>query len=189
MQSLIPQIKQCCLCENKLPYSPNPILQVSQHSKILILGQAPGKVTHQKSIPFDDKSGDRLRDWLGVSRTQFYNDELFAILPLSFCYPGKGKSGDLPPLTACAQTWHEPILAKLHKVELTIILGKYASEWHLKTKEPITSLAKQGLTFLTMNKIVLPHPSPRNNIWLKKHVWFKNEVIPLLQGHIKSIIT
>lgn len=189
MQSLLTQIKQCRLCEQSLPFEPNPILQISGNSRILIVGQAPGANTQKKSIPFDDKSGDRLRRWLGVSKAQFYNDELFAILPMSFCYPGRGKSGDLPPLPRCAETWRELILAKLNSVELTIILGKYAIEWHLHSKAPITELASLWPNFLAKNQIVLPHPSPRNNIWLKKNQWFETKVIPQLQRRIKTIIT
>ncbi|MDO6487129.1 uracil-DNA glycosylase family protein [Colwellia sp. 6_MG-2023] len=188
MKTLIAKIKQCQLCENILPCEPNPVFQANEQSKILILGQAPGIKAHQTSIPFNDKSGDRLRAWLGVSKSQFYNDELFAILPMSFCYPGKGKSGDLPPLPLCADTWRNALLAKLTKVELTIILGKYAIAWHLHTKAPITQLAQQWQTLLNSKQIVLPHPSPRNNIWLKKNSWFEDEVIPKLQSKIQSLI-
>ena len=145
MKRLLSQIKQCRLCENILPFEPNPILQISNKSKVLILGQAPGAKTHQKSITFDDKSGDRLRIWLGVDKSQFYDEELFAILPMGFCYPGRGKSGDLPPTPQCAKTWREALLAKLTNVELTILLGKYSIEWHLHSKAPITELAKQWL--------------------------------------------
>jgi len=189
MKTLLSQIKQCRLCENILPFEPNPILQISNKSKVLILGQAPGAKTHQKSITFDDKSGDRLRIWLGVDKSQFYDEELFAILPMGFCYPGRGKSGDLPPTPQCAKTWREALLAKLTNVELTILLGKYSIEWHLHSKAPITELAKQWHTLLKSNQIVLPHPSPRNNIWLKKNAWFEDEVVPKLQQRVKTIIS
>ncbi len=144
---------------------------------------------HEKEIPFDDKSGDRLRGWLGVNKEQFYNPQLFAILPMGFCYPGKGKSGDLPPIPLCADTWRDNVLTSFTQVELTIILGKYAIEWHLHSKKPITNLAKQWQELLQENKLVLPHPSPRNNIWLKKNAWFEQEVIPVLQDKVKSILT
>jgi len=188
LNTLLSQIKQCRLCESVLPFEPNPILQISNKSKILILGQAPGIKAHQKSTPFDDKSGDRLRTWLGVEKSQFYNDEIFAILPLGFCYPGRGKSGDLPPIPLCAKTWRAALLAKLANVKLTVLLGKYAIEWHLDTKVPITTLAKQWRALLESNQIVLPHPSPRNNIWLKKNPWFEDDVIPKLQQKIKEIL-
>jgi len=189
MKTLLKQINQCRLCENILPLEPKPILQINNNSKILILGQAPGAKAHQRGIPFDDKSGDRLRLWLGVDKNQFYDDELFAILPMGFCYPGRGKSGDLPPIPQCANTWREALLAKLTNVELTILLGKYAIEWHLHSKAPITELAKQWQTLLKSKQIVLPHPSPRNNIWLKKNAWFEDGVIPKLQQEVKAIIT
>lgn len=187
MKTLLQNINSCRLCEGVLPFEPNPILQISHKSKILILGQAPGIQTHQKSIPFDDKSGERLRAWLDVNKSQFYDEELFAILPMGFCYPGRGKSGDLPPIPLCAKTWRAELLAKLTNVELTILLGKYAIEWHLQTKETVTTLVKQWQTLLHTNQIVLPHPSPRNNIWLKKNTWFEAEVIPILQHKIKKI--
>ncbi|MCI2283787.1 uracil-DNA glycosylase family protein [Colwellia sp. MSW7] len=188
MKNLLSQVKQCRLCEKILPLEPNPILQISTQSKILIVGQAPGIKAHQKSMPFDDKSGDRLRAWLGVNKSQFYNEQLFAILPMGFCYPGRGKSGDLPPIPQCATTWRKALLEKLTEIELTIILGKYAVEWHLHSKAPITKLAKQWQTLLPLNKIVLPHPSPRNNLWLKKNLWFEKEVIPLLQKKVTALM-
>jgi uracil-DNA glycosylase family 4 len=188
MKRLLAQIKQCKVCENVLPFAPNPILQASDKSKILIVGQAPGIKAHQTSIPFADQSGDRLRAWLGVDKQQFYNEDIFALLPMGFCYPGRGKSGDLPPIPKCANTWREEVLAKLTNVELIIILGRYAIEWHLHSKTPITELAKQWQTLLQSKKMVLPHPSPRNNIWLKKNSWFENEVIPNLQQQIKEVI-
>jgi len=188
METLLKQINQCRLCESILPFEPKPLLQVSIKSKVLILGQAPGAKTHQSCIPFDDKSGDRLRTWLGVDKSQFYDAKLFAILPMGFCYPGRGISGDLPPTPQCANTWREALLTKLTNVELTILLGKYAIEWHLHSKASITDLAKQWQTLLKSKQIVLPHPSPRNNIWLKKNAWFESEVIPKLQQRIKAII-
>ena len=189
MKTLLAQIKQCRLCEKNLPLEPKPILQIHKRSKILILGQAPGAKTHQAGIPFEDQSGDRLRTWLGVEKYQFYHDQLFAILPMSFCYPGRGKSGDLPPLPQCALTWHKTLLAKMTKVELTIILGKHAIAWYLQKKIPISTLAQQWQTRLASNHIVLPHPSPRNNPWLKQNPWFEADVIPKLQQKIQQIIT
>lgn len=188
MDKLLNQIMQCQLCQDKLPLPPKPILQISEHSKILIAGQAPGVATHHKGIPFDDKSGDRLRHWLGVNKNQFYDKNLFAIVPMGFCYPGKGKSGDLAPLTQCADTWHRSLLAKLTQVELTIIIGKYASKFHLQSDDSITDLTQRWQTLLTKNMIVLPHPSPRNNIWLKRNPWFESEVISQLQMRVQDII-
>ena len=184
MQKLLNNIRACTLCKNSLPLDPKPILQANKFSKILIAGQAPGAITHEKGIPFDDKSGQRLREWLGVTKAQFYDPTLFAIIPMSFCYPGKGKSGDLPPISLCGQTWRTELLSQLNHIELTIVLGKHAIEWHLKTREPITTLSKNWQQSLTKKYIVLPHPSPRNNIWLKKNQWFEQNAIPPLQKHI-----
>ena len=182
MQKLLSQIRQCTLCE------PKPILQASSQSKILIVGQAPGIKTHDKSIPFDDLSGNRLRSWLGVNREQFYHPDNFAIIPMGFCYPGRGKSGDLPPIPLCSQTWREQLLVQLTKVELTIILGKYAINWHLNSTTPITELAQQWQNLLPSKHIVLPHPSPRNNRWLKRNDWFERDVIPTLQLAVGDIL-
>lgn len=208
-QQLFAEIQACNKCQDQLPLPAKPILQVNEKARILIAGQAPGAVTHDKGIPFDDKSGDRLRQWLNVSREQFYNPELFAIVPMGFCYPGKGKSGDLPPIPTCAQTWQQPLLDKLTNIELTIVLGQYAINWHLaehlkiakiqagkekadkiqKAKKPsITKLTQQWQQLLTQNIIVLPHPSPRNNIWLKRNPWFEQEVIPALQARVNEIL-
>lgn len=185
---IVKQIKACALCQPNLPRSANPIIQVNQQSKILIVGQAPGAITDDKNIPFDDASGQRLRQWLEVSREQFYNAYNFAIVPMGFCYPGKGKNGDLPPLPLCAQTWRTPLLDTLKNIELTIILGKHAIEWHLETKAPITELARQWQDSLNNGYIVLPHPSPRNNRWLAKNSWFEQDVIPKLRLSIQSIL-
>ncbi len=189
MQKLLAQIRQCALCKQSLPFEPKPILQASSQSKILIVGQAPGTKAHEKAIPFDDLSGDRLRSWLGVDKEQFYNPDNFAIVPMGFCYPGRGKSGDLPPLPLCAETWRETLLAKLEKVELTIILGKYAINWHLYSTASITELAQQWQSLLKSKQLVLPHPSPRNNIWLKRNNWFETTVIPVLQSKVNRILT
>lgn len=189
MENLLKEIRLCTLCKDILPCEPKPILQASGHSKILIVGQAPGIITHEKGIPFDDKSGERLRLWLGVDKKQFYDPSLFAILPMSFCYPGKGKSGDLPPIATCADTWRNKLLTKLSNVALTVILGKYAINWHLNSKAPITELSAQWKRLLENNQIVLPHPSPRNNIWLKKNSWFEQNVIPVLQTKVQLILS
>ena len=188
MQQLITKIRRCTLCASSLPLAPKPILQASRDSKILIAGQAPGQVTHEKGVPFNDKSGERLRDWLGVTPAQFYDPTLFAIIPMGFCYPGKGKSGDLPPIPLCAETWRRPLLEQLPQIKLTIILGKYAIDWHLSSKEPITALAKQWQSLLKQNTLVLPHPSPRNNLWLKKNPWFEQQLLPVLRHEVKQIL-
>ena len=199
LDHLIDQIRQCNHCQAQLPLAAKPILQAASESKVLIAGQAPGRVTHDKGIPFDDASGNRLRDWLGVNRAQFYDPKLFAVVPMGFCFPGTGKSGDIPPLTACAQKWRQPLLATLSKVKLHCVIGKYAIDWHLnqpnidtgnlKVKTAsVTEHVKQWQHYLKQGLIVLPHPSPRNNRWLKQNPWFETEVLPMLKTKIKDII-
>lgn len=189
MKQLLTEIRQCNLCQAHLPLAAKPILQASTNSKILVVGQAPGLVTHKKGIPFDDKSGDRLRTWLGVTYEQFYDPQLFAIIPMGFCYPGRGTSGDLPPLPLCAETWRAQLLTELKHIKLTIILGRYAIDWHLQSKTAISELAKQWQELLRRNQLVLPHPSPRNNRWLKQNSWFEAEVIPVLQEKVEAILS
>jgi len=189
MENLLKRVRLCYLCADTLPLAPKPILQASLNSKILIVGQAPGSVTHKKGVPFDDKSGERLRSWLGVNREIFYDEKQFAIIPMGFCYPGRSKSGDRPPLPLCADTWRDALLTKLNNIQLTVILGKHAIKWHLKTKAPITELAQQWQNLLASKQLVLPHPSPRNNIWLKRNLWFEQEVIPVLQQRVKEILS
>jgi len=189
MENLLKKIRQCCLCADTLPLAPKPILQVSLTSKILIVGQAPGIVAHKLGSPFDDKSGERLRVWLGVNREVFYDPKQFAIIPMGFCYPGRKKSGDLPPMPLCAETWRKALLTKLTNVQLTIILGRYAVEWHLQVKAPITELAQQWQNMLASKQLVLPHPSPRNNLWLKRNIWFEQQVIPVLQKRVNDILS
>jgi len=185
---LLTQIKNCTLCQQQLPLPAKPIVQFNANSKILIAGQAPGQVTHDKGIPFDDASGERLRKWLGVDRESFYQADNFAIVPMGFCYPGKGKSGDLPPLPLCATTWRQQIMSNLPKLALTIIVGKYAIDWHLNSKKSVTTEVQAWQDHLNQQQLVLPHPSPRNNIWLKRHAWFEQDVIPMLQSKVASIL-
>ncbi len=173
-----------------LALGPRPILAAHKKSKIVIIGQAPGTVVHKNGIPWMDKSGDNLRNWLQIDKSTFYDAEQIAIIPMGFCYPGKGKSGDLPPKKECAPLWHDELFTLMEEVELVLLIGKYAQDYYLKEK------AKKTLTETVRNfheylpkYFVLPHPSPRNNIWQAKNDWFKREVIPELQFTVKGILT
>jgi uracil-DNA glycosylase len=186
---LTQDIRACTRCEEFLPLGARPIIQVNESAKILIVGQAPGSRVHETGIPFDDPSGDRLRNWLGVDKTIFYDDQYFALVPMGFCFPGTGKSGDLPPRIECAQTWRSELLRHLCKVELTIVIGQYAQAWHLggRLKDNLTNTVKAWQDYWP-SVMPLPHPSPRNNIWLKKNPWFEKEVVNALQNRVKTIL-
>lgn len=181
-------IKKCQLCHDKLPHGVKPILQIDPRAKILVAGQAPGRKAHDSGIPFDDLSGQRLRQWLGLSAQQFYDPEIVAILPMGFCFPGTGKSGDLAPLPICAQTWRAQILQQLPNIELTVILGKYAQDYHLGKSSMTVTQRVQAWPSTWPQKIALPHPSGRNNIWLKRNEWFEQDVIPMLQQRVAEVI-
>lgn len=186
--SLIAKIKSCTTCTG-LPLGPNPIFQFSSKSKILIAGQAPGRITHHKGIPFDDPSGNRLREWLGVDREQFYNPDLFAIVPMGFCFPGSKKGGDLPPRMECQERWRNQILDQLSNIELTLVIGKYAMDWHLGDEQDKTlAQTVQNWKHFWPDRLPMPHPSPRNGIWLKKNPWFEKDILPPLRRRIKQAL-
>ena len=186
---LIEQVSKCVICESHLPLGARPVIQFNPNARILIAGQAPGIKVHETGVPFNDASGNRLREWLGLTRDEFYDANNIAILPMGFCYPGRGKSGDLPPRKECAPAWREQLLAALPNIELTIVLGKYAQAYHLSEtkKKPLTELVKSWREYWP-NYLVLPHPSPRNNIWLKKNPWFEQDVLPELDKHVAAIL-
>ncbi len=188
--SLLDEVKSCQHCVSSLPLPPRPVLNFSTASKVLVVGQAPGIIVHNTGIPWNDKSGERLRDWLGVSPEEFYDVKKFAIVPMGFCYPGKGKSGDLPPRKECSQLWMKRILNKLEKVQLTLLIGQYAQQYflHDKRKKTLTDTVKNWEEYWP-KYVVLPHPSPRNNIWLKKNPWFEDMVIPKIKNKIKTLQT
>lgn len=185
---LLKDVRACTLCTKQLPMGPRPVVQADPRARILIAGQAPGSKVHQTGIPFEDPSGDRLRDWMGIDRGTFYDSSKIAILPMGFCYPGKGKSGDLPPLPICADTWRHKLLAALPNIELTLIIGQYAHRWHLGASEMNLTETVRAWKSYGDRVIPLPHPSPRNNIWLKKNAWFESELLPVLKQRVKSAL-
>ena len=189
MQNLIQQAKQCTICQEYLPHGVNPVFSIHPNTKILIIGQAPGRKVHESGIPWDDTSGKRLRQWLGVDDTTFYNPEIFGILPMGFCFPGTGKSGDLPPRPECAQQWHSPMIRMMPKIQLTLLFGQYAQAHYLGDirQKNLTETVKNWKTYLP-EFLPMPHPSPRNQIWLRKNEWFEKEVVPFLQGKVLEVI-
>lgn len=165
-------------------------MSASPDSKVIIIGQAPGAKVHASGIPWDDKSGDNLRDWMGVTKEQFYNADNFAILPMGFCYPGKGKSGDLPPRPECAPLWHQKVLEMIVSPRLILLIGKYAQDYYLQShaEKNLTETVQNYKQYLPQY-LPLPHPSPRNNIWKKKNPWFENKLLPFLKNKISEILS
>lgn len=185
--SLLKEIRQCTACEPHLSHGANPVIQAHPNARLLIIGQAPGIKVHESSIPWNDASGERLREWLGIDSNTFYDEQKVAIVPMGFCYPGKGKSGDLPPRPECAELWHQKVLQSLPNIQMTLLIGQYAQNYYLKerTTKTLTETVKNWQTWAP-EFLPLPHPSPRNNIWLKKNPWFENDVIPYIRQHISE---
>ncbi len=189
LESLLKEIRKCRICEEHLPLGPNPVLRASPKSKLLIVGQAPGTRVHKTSIPWNDPSGVRLRQWLGMNEDQFYDPKNVAIVPMGFCYPGKGKSGDLPPRPECAETWHHRLLQKLPDIKLTLLIGSYAID-HFIGDRKMKTLTETVKNWKAYQPQYFPtvHPSPRNLGWLKKNPWFENEMVPLLRKSVNKAL-
>ena len=186
--SLMTEVRACKICEAQLPLGARPVLQLHPAARILIAGQAPGRKVHDSGVPFDDASGNRLREWLNVSREVFYDPRQVAILPMGFCFPGSGKSGDLPPRPECEPAWRKQLLDQLHSLELVLVLGRYAQLYHFDAAGlSLTELVKSWRSYWP--KIVpLPHPSPRNNPWLRRNPWFEAELLPSLRKRVSAIL-
>jgi uracil-DNA glycosylase len=188
LTSLLQDVRACRLCEDFLEDGVRPVLQVHSKAKILIAGQAPGRRVHESGVPFDDPSGDRLREWMGVTSETFYDAKQVAILPMGFCYPGTGTSGDLAPRPECAPAWRAELLSRMPSIKLTLVIGQYAMGWHFpRPKRPLTETVKSWRDHRPA-RLPLPHPSPRNNIWLKKNPWFEVEVLPYLRQRIRRLL-
>jgi uracil-DNA glycosylase len=164
-------------------------LQWHPAARILIAGQAPGKKAHDAGVPFADASGERLRGWLGLTAEQFYNPKLVAILPMGFCFPGTGNSGDLPPRPECAPAWRRALLQPLKNLQLMIVIGQYAQAWHLPSNKASLTETVAAWQHYWPDIIPLPHPSPRNNIWLKRNPWFAQQLLPELQARVKAVLS
>lgn len=189
LSPLLAEMRACRLCEAELPLGPRPIVQASASARLLIVGQAPGTAVHRTGIPFNDPSGDRLRDWLGIDRETFYDPARVAILPMGLCYPGKGKGGDLPPIPRCAPLWHPRLRALLPKLELTLLIGGYAQAYYLGDRQgkSLTETVERWQEFLP-DFFPTPHPSPRNTRWLRDRPWFEAEVVPVMRARAQALI-
>ena len=186
--TLLRQVRTCTLCAAELPHGPRPVLKLHPSARILIAGQAPGRKVHQTGVPFDDPSGDRLRTWLDITSETFYDPTHIAILPMGFCYPGTGKSGDLPPRPECAPAWRPELLTHLKQVQLTLVIGQYALAYHLPNRQAAVTEAVQDWKASWPHTVPLPHPSPRNNRWLKRHPWFEEQLLPALRGRVAEVL-
>ncbi|WP_298444328.1 uracil-DNA glycosylase family protein [uncultured Ferrimonas sp.] len=182
--SSCPQL--CRRCVDKL--EPNPVLQFHPDARILIIGQAPGAAVHRSGIPFDDPSGRRLRQWLAMDESTFYDPQQVAIMPMGLCYPGKGRSGDNPPDPRCAPLWHPQLLPQLQQLRLTLLIGQYAQKRYLAGFTNTTAAVQAWQQWLPQGRLALPHPSPRNNIWLKRNPWFEQALLAPLQQAVAAAL-
>jgi len=188
LAKLLTEVRACALCAPHLPLGPRPVLQLHASARILIAAQAPGRKVHESGLPFNDASGERLRRWLGVAREVFYDPRRVAIVPMGLCFPGTGKSGDLPPRPECAVAWRARLLAHLENLELTLVIGQYAQAYHLPDEDSSVTRTVRAWRSRWPHIVPLPHPSPRNNIWLNRNPWFETELIPHLQVRVAEVL-
>ncbi|HEY4340590.1 MAG TPA: uracil-DNA glycosylase family protein [Steroidobacteraceae bacterium] len=187
---MLDEIRACRVCEAHLPLGPRPILRISPSARILMVGQAPGVKVHESGIPWRDASGIRLRQWLGVEESVFYDARLFAIVPMGLCYPGRGRSGDLPPRPECAPLWHDRIFSLMPQIRLTILIGQYALAKFLgdRRRATLTETVAAWESYAPQF-IALPHPSPRNLNWMKQNPWFDEKVVPELRLRVRQALS
>lgn len=188
LNDLLNDVRRCQICAQYLPLGPRPVLQAEATAKILIAGQAPGRKAHESGVPFDDVSGDRLRGWLGMPREVFYDPRFVAVVPMGFCFPGTGSSGDLPPRRECEPAWRAPLLAGMPELKLTLVLGKYAQDYHLGADGSSVSARVEAWREHWPDVVPLPHPSPRNNLWLRRHPWFERDLLPALRTKVQQLL-
>ncbi len=190
LPALVREIRACRACAETLPHPPRPVLQVSAQARLCIVGQAPGTRVHESGIPFTDPSGDRLRDWLGIDKATFYDADKLAIIPMGFCFPGlDAKGGDLPPRRECAPLWRARLFAALPAMQLTLLVGQYAQAWHLgaRRQKNLTETVRCWRDYLP-GAVPMPHPSWRNNSWLKRNPWFAADLLPYLRKQVQELI-
>ena len=185
LENLLAEVRACRVCAAELPLGPRPIVQIHAAARILIIGQAPAKRVHLSGVPWDDPSGDRLRDWLDLDRETFYSPRV-ALMPMGFCYPGRGKGGDAPPRKECAPLWHDRLLTQMQECRLTLLIGRHAQAAYLPggRGRSLTEAVRDAESYLP-DVMPLPHPSPRNTPWLQKHRWFETSVLPLLRRAVR----
>jgi uracil-DNA glycosylase family 4 len=189
LDSLLKTVRACRACEAHLPLGPRPVLQAGATARILIVGQAPGAKVHASGIPWDDRSGERLRAWMGMEAATFYDRARVAIVPMAFCYPGRGASGDLPPRRECAQLWLAQLLAQMPRIELTLLVGRYAQAHFLRgTGYTSVTATTRDWRAHAPRVIPLPHPSPRNVAWFKANPWFDHELLPVLRRSVRKLV-
>lgn len=184
---LLEQVRACRLCEDQLPLGPRPVIRGLSTATLLIIGQAPGTKVHASGVPWDDPSGRRLRQWLAISDQQFYDEARIAIMPMGLCYPGRGNGGDLPPMPRCAPIWHPPVLAHLQAVQLVLLIGDHAQRYYLKDRQTLSQRVAQWPQY-GPRYFPLPHPSPRNQRWLRERPWFEQEVVPALRDRVATAL-
>lgn len=190
LDALLAEIRACRRCEAHLPHGPRPVLRAAPDARVLIVGQAPGRRVHDTGIPWNDPSGDLLREWLAIDRELFYDASRIAIAPAGFCYPGKGASGDLPPRPECAPAWHPLLRAQLPRIRLTLLVGQYAQAYYLRERrKPSLAATVRARDEYAPGFLPLPHPSPRNRRWLKLNPWFEREVVPELRQRFRAALT
>ncbi|MEQ9468106.1 MAG: uracil-DNA glycosylase family protein [Ekhidna sp.] len=190
MKALLEEIGSCTVCSSFFLHEPRPVVQASKSSKLLIIGQAPGRKVHESGIPWDDASGRNLRKWLGISDEVFYDEGKVALIPMGFCYPGSGKSGDLPPRPECAPLWHEKLMGHFNSLKLILLVGQYAQKYYLgdTARATLTETVKAYEEYLP-RYLPLPHPSPRNQLWIKKNPWFELELLPHLKAQTSKALS
>ena len=186
--TLIAKIRSCTECAAHLPLGPKPVFQFGPGAPILLVSQAPGTAAHHSGKPFNDPSGERLRRWLGVSPESFYNPKHFSLLPMGFCYPGRGEGGDLPPRPECAPRWREELLGRLTNVKLTLLVGSHAMRWHLPKPHQSLSNTVGAWQQRWPDVVVLPHPSPRNTHWLRQRPWIEDIVVPAVRERVATLL-
>ena len=186
LETLLADIGRCTLCAAQLPNPPRPILQSGAAARIVIIGQAPGTRAHESGVPWNDSSGDRLREWTGLDATTFYDPARIALIPIGFCYPGAAKGADLPPRPECAPRWHAELLARLPAVRLTLLVGIHAQGHYLPGQARATMTETvRGFAALGPDRFPLPHPSWRSTGWMRRNPWFAAEVVPALRDAVR----